>query len=156
MNQLSLTLIALAAVATISGCASSQRQNVYQTGTVQQQMRIKTATVLEVREVDIEVRPSGAGALAGTAAGSTLATGSGRGGVVEGIAGAVIGGIAGHLVEKGMSGKKGQEVIYQVDGTPETLALVQELDDNPLRPGDRVRLIEGAFSARLVRLAAAR
>lgn len=149
------TLMAILAIALlVTGCATSQKQNVYQTGAVQQQMRVKLATVIDAREVDIEVRPTGVGASAGTAAGSVLAAGYGRGGVVEGIAGAVVGGVAGHMIEKGVNAKKGQEIIYQVDGSQDTLAIVQEIDDTPLKAGDRVRLIEGSFSARLVKIGA--
>jgi outer membrane lipoprotein SlyB len=146
-------LIAVPLVLFIAGCATSQKANVYQTGAVQQQMRVKLATVIDVREVDIEPRPTGAGASAGATAGAVIGTNTGRGGVVEGIAGAVIGGVAGAMAEKGLSAKKGQEIVYQVDGTSETLALVQEKDETPLKVGDRVRLIEGSFSARLVKLA---
>lgn len=145
--------LGLAVVAVIfSGCTTSQKQNVYQTGSVQQQMRVKLATVIDVRDVDIEAKPTGAGATAGAAAGGVVGTNTGRGGVVSGIAGTVIGGVAGAVGEKLASGNKGQEVIYQVDGSKETLALVQELDSDPLKPGDRVRLIEGALTARLVKL----
>lgn len=144
--------LVLAALFALAGCATSQKQNVYQTGAVQQQMKVKLATVLDVREVDIEAKPSGTGASTGATAGAVIGTGTGRGGVVEGIAGAVVVGVAGHLAEKGLSSKKGQEIIYRIDGAADTLALVQEMDDTPLKPGDRVRLIEGSFSARLVKL----
>lgn len=147
------SLLGLAVVAVVfAGCSTSQKQNIYQTGSVQQQMRVKLATVIDVREVDIEARPTGAGATAGAAAGAVVGTNTGRGGVVSGIAGTVIGGVAGAVGEKLASGKIGQEIIYQVDGSKETLALVQELDGDPLKPGDRVRLIEGGLTARLVKL----
>jgi len=153
-------LIALAAVAALTaGCASSQKQNVYSTGAVQQKMKVTLATVIDVREVEIEAKPSGAGASSGMAAGAVIGAGGGRpltttgkNAIVSGIAGAVIGGVAGTLAEKGLNSKKGQEVVFKIDGSSEVQALVQELDDNPLKVGDRVRLMEGSFSARLVKL----
>lgn len=151
---LKLLMLGLASAALLSGCASSQKANVYQTGAVQQQMKVKLATVIDVREVEIETRPTGVGSTAGATTGAVLAAGNGRGGAVEGIAGAVIGGVVGSIAEKGLSGKKGQEVIYQLDGTSDTLALVQEMDEAPLKAGDRVRVIEGSFATRLVRLGA--
>jgi len=148
------SLTAFAIILLTTGCASSMKQSSYQTGAVQQKMRVTLATVLDVREVDIEVKASGAGAAAGTAAGAVMAgnnSGSNRG-IVSGIAGALVGGIAGTLADKAANAKKGQEIVYRIDGTNETQALVQEVDDDPIRVGDRVRLMEGSFSARLVKL----
>jgi len=144
----------IAATFMLAGCASSQKQNVYQTGQIQQTMRTKVATIVEVREVEIEVRPTGVGSTAGAAAGAVATTGTGRGGVVEGIAGMVIGGVAGAVAEKALSGKTGIEITYKIDGANDLEALVQEKDDQNLKPGDRIKLIQGAFSSRAVRLAA--
>lgn len=152
--KITATLFALVLLVLTTGCASSLKQNSYQTGAVQQKMKVTLATVIDVREVDIEVRPSGAGASAGTAAGGVIGGGYGgnRGSIVSGIAGAVIGGVAGTLADKAVNAKKGQEIVFKIDGTNETQALVQEVDDDPIRVGDRVRLMEGSFSARLVKL----
>lgn len=150
------TLFALVLLVLTTGCATSQKQNSYQTGAVQQKMKVTLATVIDVREVDIEVRPSGAGAAAGTTAGAVVGGGYGgnRGSIVSGIAGALIGGVAGTLADKAVNAKKGQEIVFKIDGANETQALVQEVDDDPIRVGDRVRLMEGSFSARLVKLGA--
>lgn len=144
----------LATLFLLTGCATSQKQNVYQTGQVQQAMKIKIATVMEIREVEIEARPTGGGSTAGAAAGAVAATGTGRGGVVEGIAGAVVGGVAGAVAEKAISGKAGVEITYRIDGANDLEALVQEKDNQELKPGDRIKLIQGAFSIRAVKLAA--
>ena len=149
-----ITVLTLAIIALTTGCATSQKQNSYTTGSVQQKMKVTLATVIDVREVDIEVKPSGAGAAAGTAIGGVAGMGNPntRSGIVGSIAGMLVGGIAGTLADKAINAKKGQEVIYQIDGTMETQALTQEVDNDPIRVGDRVRLMEGSFSARLVKI----
>ncbi len=148
-------IVSLIAAVMLSGCIGmSQKQNVYQTGQVQQAMKVKIATVIDVREVAIEAKPSGAGAMAGGAAGGLLAAGvDSRGGAVAGIAGAVAGGLAGTVAEKALSAKTGVEIVYQIDGSTEVEALVQEKDDQIITPGDRIRLIQGSFAVRAVKLA---
>lgn len=156
------SMIAFVLVLLATGCATSQKQNVYSTGAVQQKMKVTLATVIDVREVSIEARPTGAGTSAGVAAGAVVGAGAGgpmntggKNSIVSSVAGAVIGGVAGTLAERGLNAKRGQEIVYQIDGTKETQALVQELDDDPVKIGDRVRLMEGSFAARLVKLSKA-
>lgn len=156
MNKLvAIALIGVAAAA--SGCASSQKAGVYQTGQVQQKLKVVLATVIDVREVAIEATPTGAGASVGMAAGAVAGatTGHGTGNIASTVAGAAIGGVAGTVTEKLLSSTKGVEILYQPDGTTETLALVQEKDEqNVIGKGDHVRIIEGQFSVRAVKLAA--
>lgn len=155
MNK-AVLLLSLSVV-TLAGCASSHSPSVYQSGQVQAPMRVRIATVIDIREVEIEGRQTGVGASAGATTGAVLgsATGS-RHGIVGGIAGAVVGGIAGAVIEKAASGKKGIEILYRLDGGNEIMALVQEQDsDNPIKVGDRVRITEGSFTARAIPLSGA-
>lgn len=153
---LSATLTALV----LGGCASSQKAGVYQTGQVQAKMKVVLATVIDVREVDIEATPTGAGSSAGAAAGAVAGAGMGQGNqyrtsLVGAVAGAVVGGVAGTLSEKALNGKRGVELIYQPDGTKEALALVQEKDEqNVIVAGDRIRILEGQFNVRAIKIAA--
>lgn len=151
-----IAVMVFAAIA-LTGCAGSYKPGVYDGGAVQQKMKVSLATVVDVREVEIAVRPTGAGASAGASTGAVIGATSmdSRGGIVTSIAGAVIGGVAGHLAEKGLNAKKGVEIVYKVDGASETLALVQEQDDTVFAPGDRIRIMEGSFSTRAVKLSAA-
>lgn len=145
-----LTTVALA----LGGCVGmSQKQNVYATGQVQQSMKVRLATVIDVREVDIESKTTGTGAMAGGAAGAVAATGiDTRHGIVAGVAGAVVGGVAGDMAEKALGKKTGVEIVYRIDGAADVEALVQEADEQALKPGDRIRLIQGQFAVRAVRL----
>lgn len=149
------TLAVLVAVALLAGCAGSQKASTFQTGQVQQQMKVSYARVLEVRVVDIDARPSGAGSAAGAAiggvAGSTM--GQGRGSVVGAIGGAVLGGVLGTMADRSANSKKGVEIVYQPENSNETLALVQEVDDeNPIQRGDRIRIMQSYNSVRAVRV----
>lgn len=137
-----------------TGCASSHKPNVYQSGQVQAPMRVRLATVIDTKIVEIEGRQTGVGASSGAAAGAVIGGRSGsRHGIIGGIAGAVVGGVAGTVVEKAASGKQGIEILYRLDGSDEIMALVQELDpENPIKAGDRVRITEGSFTARAIPL----
>ena len=155
-----LILTAAVAALVLAGCASSQKAGVYQTGQVQSKMKVVLATVVDVREVEIEATPTGAGATGGAAAGAVAGAGMGQGGqgrtaIVGAVAGAVVGGVAGTVAEKAFNSKKGIEIIYRPDGSKDALALVQEKDDqNVIVAGDRVRILEGQFNVRAIKIAA--
>lgn len=141
-----------AAIALLSGCATSSRHDSYQAGLVQQSMKVKLATVVHVRDVAIEARPTSVGSTVGTITGAVVSTRQGRGGVVLGIAGAVVGGLIGAVAEKAVSGRSGIEITYELDGSRESEALVQEKDGQELSPGDRIKVISSATATRAVRL----
>ncbi len=150
-------LTAAVAALVLAGCASSQKAGVYQTGQVQSKMKVVLATVVDVREVEIEATPTGAGGTAGAVSGAVVGSGGGIGknAVVGAVAGAVVGGVVGTVAEKAFNAKKGIEIIYRPDGSKEALALVQEKDDqNVIVAGDRIRLLEGQFNVRAIKIAA--
>ena len=140
----------------LTGCAGSLKQNSYQTGAVQMAMKVDLATVVASRDVEIEAKGTGTGTLAGGAiggiAGASLASGSANSSIAGAIAGAVVGGVAGHFAEKGASSKTGVEIVYTIDKTGETEALVQEKDDVVYAVGDKVRIMRGGISVRAVKL----
>jgi outer membrane lipoprotein SlyB len=140
----------------LAGCSTTYKPNVYQSSEAMAPLKVTLATVIDVRDVEIQAPQNGSGAVAGGAAGEVLGSngGSGKGAIVGGIAGAVVGGIAGTMAEKSINGRKGIEVVYRVDGSGETLAIVQEKDDqNPIRVGDHIRILQGSSSVRAVKLA---
>jgi len=136
----------------LGGCANSQKAGTYQTGLVQQSMKIKLGTVIDVREVQIEAQNSSVGTTTGAMVGATAGSLGGRNGVVQGIAGAVVGGVAGSLAEKAVSQKIGVEITYQIDGSKDLEAMVQEKDEQDIKPGDRIRLVQSAFNVRAVKI----
>jgi outer membrane lipoprotein SlyB len=149
-----IKLFLAVAVIALSGCAStSYKPGVYQTGQVQQAMRVKYATVLELREVEIEGKPTGAGGSAGSAAGAVASLyAPNRGGLLTSIAGAVIGGVVGNLAEKQLSTKKGLEITYRPDGSADAMVVVQEMDSsNPIKVGDHIKIVEGSFMTKVMK-----
>lgn len=155
MNRLGTFFGLLLASLVLAGCASSYKPNVYQGGQAQQAMRVKLATVIEIREVEIAAQNTGTGAATGAAVGGVVGAYSGsRGGIVSSIAGALVGGVLGNAVEKGVNAKKGIEITYRLDGSNDLMALVQEQDEaDPIKAGDRIKVIGGA-TTRATKLAA--
>jgi len=143
----SLVLLALA------GCATQQRSaSVYKAGETQAEQIVRMATVESVRDVQVDRGQTGvgtgAGAIIGGVAGSGV--GQGRGSVVGAVAGAVVGGIVGQAVEGSSSLKPGVEVTVRLDNG-ELRAIVQEVDGQQFRPGDRVRLLTQRGVTRVTR-----
>ncbi len=155
MKQIKLIPAILCVGLVLTGCAASYKPNVYQGGQAQQAMKVKLATVIEVREVEIAAENTGTGATVGAAIGGTAGAYSGsRSGIVSSIAGALIGGVVGNAAEKGINAKKGVEITYRLEGSNEVMALVQEQDEaDPIKVGDRIKIVEGA-TTRATKLAA--
>ncbi len=145
MHLIKFTVAALVGI-TLTGCASNYKASSYQGEQVQQAMKVKLATVVEIREVDIQAQNTGTGATVGAAVGGTAGAYSGsRSGIVSSIAGALIGGVVGNAVEKSVNAKKGIEITYRLEGSNEIMALVQEQDEaDPIKVGDRIKIVEGA------------
>lgn len=135
----------------MTGCASYKAET-YQSNQAMQPMRVKYATVLEIREVEIQRQSTGVGAGSGAALGGIAGYTSGsRAGVAGAVAGTVVGGLAGAAAEHVLQKETGIEITYRLE-SGEVMALVQEQDDkNPISVGDRVRIIEGSFGARVVK-----
>ena len=151
-NRWKILAAALAAVA-LAGCATQPRSaSVYKAGEAQREQIVRMATVESVREVQLDRGQTGvgtgAGAVIGGVAGSGI--GQGRGSVVGAVAGAVVGGIVGQAVENSSSLKPGLEITVRMDNG-ELRAIVQEVDGQQFRPGDRVRLLTQGRVARVTR-----
>jgi len=92
------------------------------------------------------------GTVAGAAVGGILGSqvGHGAGSAVGAILGAVGGGLAGNAIEHGVTEHQGEEVVVRLDNGS-TIAVVQGGPED-LRPGDRVRVLNGARGARVERV----
>lgn len=145
--------VVVAAVASATGCATQERSgSVYRAGEAQREQVVRMALVESVREVTIDRGQTGvgtgAGAVVGGIAGS--AVGQGRGSAVAAVAGAVAGGIIGQAVENQSSRVPALEITVKLD-SGELRAIVQEVDGQEFKPGDRVRLLSQGGVTRVSR-----
>lgn len=151
-SRLALGVAALAIFA-VTGCATQQRSaSVYRAGEAQREQTVRMATVESVREVTIDRGQTGvgtgAGAIVGGVAGSSV--GQGKGSVIGAVAGAVAGGIVGQAIENQSSKVPGVEITVRLDNG-ELRAIVQEIDGQQFKPGDRVRLLSEGGVTRVTR-----
>ncbi|KKO65448.1 Outer membrane lipoprotein SlyB precursor [Janthinobacterium sp. KBS0711] len=137
-----LAALMLAATAVLSGCATgpSQSQQYYPANQPESAMY---GTVDSIQIVQGSGQTSGAGAVVGGIAGALLGNtiGSGSGRTAATVAGAVAGGVVGNQVE----GRKQQAQAYQISvrlDNGEYRTVVQD-NANDLRPGNRVRVVDG-------------
>ncbi len=146
-RQLAALTLALVAT-TLAGCASSKSGSAYTRDQTRQELVVRTGIVESVREVQIEGTKSGIGTAAGAVAGGVGGShvGGGKGQIVGAVVGAVVGGIAGSAIEEGVTRKTGLEITVRLDNGQLT-AIVQE-GDEPVRAGDRGRLLSGAGGTR--------
>ena len=104
--------------------------------------------VLGVRTVEVEVKPSGVGVVAGAVVGGLLGNqvGGGTGKTLATVAGAVGGGYAGNEIEKRTRKAAAYEVDVQLeDGARRSF----RYEAAPAwKPGDRVRVVDGTLAAR--------
>jgi outer membrane lipoprotein SlyB len=151
-SRLALGVAALA-IFTVTGCATQQRSaSVYRAGEAQREQTVRMATVESVREVTIDRGQTGvgtgAGAIVGGVAGSSV--GQGKGSVIGAVAGAVAGGIVGQAIENQSSKVPGVEITVRLDNG-DLRAIVQEIDGQQFKPGDRVRLLSEGGVTRVTR-----
>jgi len=151
-SRVALLAVSLAALLTISGCATrSAAGNVYTSGQAQREQIVRMGVVESVRAVTIQRQSNNVGPLAGGAiggiAGSTI--GGGRGSMVASVLGAVAGGVAGQAIESNQNQRPGVEITVRLD-SGELRAIVQETEpQQTFRPGERVRILSGGGTSRV-------
>ena len=69
--------------------------------------------------------------------------GNGRGEAVSAILGAVVGGLGTQSLTRGLDSQRGYEIVVQLEGSRDAISVVQK-DDIQFRPGQRVRVLQGA------------
>jgi outer membrane lipoprotein SlyB len=141
------------AVAVLGGCATQERSaSVYRAGEAQREQVVRMAVVESVRDVTIDRGQTGVGTGAGAIIGGIggSAVGQGRGSAVAAVVGAVAGGIAGQAIENNRSRVPGVELTVRLDNG-ELRAIVQEVDGQQFKPGDRVRLLSQGGVTRVSR-----
>lgn len=140
---------AFAAIAFVSGCASTSSGSVYSSGQTRQEQTVRMGVVESVRQVTIEGSKSGIGAVAGGAVGGVAGSnvGGGKGSTIGSILGAVAGGLAGNAIEQETTKKQGLEITVKLDNG-QLRAITQEADES-FRPGERVRLLSSGGVTRV-------
>ena len=138
-------------VLALGGCtATGSGQQRYSASSVGQVNRTVSATVISVREIEIDGTTGAGGSVGGglgAVAGSSLGSNS-RDGMAGAIVGAVAGAMVGALIEEGATKKKGREYVVETSNG-NLLTLVQEADP-PFQAGDKVLVLHGV-KARIVR-----
>lgn len=134
-------LTAVSALTVLTGCASSNRGDVYSRGEARREQTVRLATVESVRPVMIEGTKTPIGTVAGGAVGGIAGSsvGHGRGSSIAGVLGAVGGGIVGSAIEEGATRKQGVEITVRLENG-ELRAIVQEEGDKFVA-GQKVRLL---------------
>ena len=124
----------------VTGCAS--HGTLYSASDAGKPWSVQKATVVQITEVTIEGRDQGpigtfGGGYVGQAVGSTV--GGGAGSSIAGAVGAVAGAIVGQKAEKVATQKRAWEILVELEGGTEQLAIVQPADQN-FSTGEKVRV----------------
>ena len=140
------SLLGFVVLTLVTGCAT--HGTLYAPGDVGKPWSIQKATVVQITEVTIEGRDQGTigtfgGGYIGHAVGSSVG-----GGVGSTIAGAVVG----QQAEKTATQKRAWEILVELEGGTEQLAIVQSADQN-FSTGEKVRVFTRSDgSARVAKL----
>lgn len=123
-----------------AGC-SSQRGTMYSRHDVERSWTVREAMVVQVVEATIEGQSSVigvyGGGFVGNAVGRTM--GSGSGSSIAGAVGAVAGAVVGKKAEKTATQQKAWELLVEMGGSGETLAIIQPADET-FNEGEKVRV----------------
>ena len=141
MKRITLTVAALAAVATLAGCMTTS-PDVVQPYHAQRMSHVQDGTILSIRPVTVDGQQSGAGAVTGGVVGGIAGSSVGgpREGAVVGVIGAVAGAVIGNAIERDATREKAYEIIVQLRNG-ERRAIVQAQGNEPLNVGDAVLLV---------------
>jgi outer membrane lipoprotein SlyB len=147
------SILALLALAVLTGCATSG--NMYTRHDAAKPWVVQEATVMQVTEATIEGKEEGyIGTIGGGLIGHSLgySVGHGAGSSIAGAVGAVAGAIVGQQAERKATQKRAWEILVELEGGAETLAIVQPADQD-FSTGEKVCLYTRSDgSARVVKL----
>lgn len=137
-------MLVISACLLLSACVTGLQGDTYSQSDARKVQKVQYATVEDIRMVVIEGKQSGVGAVAGGVVGGIAgnSVGGGSGSSIASVAGALAGGVLGNKAEEASSRKQGIELVVRLDGSGETIAVVQEYDEKEVfHPGDSVRLM---------------
>ncbi|WP_028534882.1 glycine zipper 2TM domain-containing protein [Paludibacterium yongneupense] len=145
-----LAFVAIAAVATLSGCAATDSATGYSRGQMQQAQSVQLGTILSIQNVkttgDSNDLLTLGGAAVGGIAGSNI--GQGKGAAVGAILGALAGGVGANAAQHGLGSKMALEITVKLD-SGRMISIVQD-PDVPLAVNQRVRVLSGRGADRVV------
>ena len=155
MKRITLTVAALAAVATLAGCMTTS-PDVVQPYHAQRMSHVQDGTILSIRPVTVDGQQSGAGAVTGGVVGGIAGSSVGgpREGAVVGVIGAVAGAVIGNAIERDATREKAYEIIVQLRNG-ERRAIVQAQGNENWVSGEPVIIVTTGGKARVVRAPAA-
>jgi outer membrane lipoprotein SlyB len=143
--------IAMLAAFALAACAPPVRNDVYYRNQTMRPQTVEMGIVESLRPVQIQPGDSGVGTVGGAAlgglAGSTI--GHNAGSVAAAIGGAILGGVVGTAIERDANRREGVEVTVHLD-SGRMISIVQEATE-PLRAGDRIRVVSDGYSTRVTR-----
>jgi outer membrane lipoprotein SlyB len=151
MNASLVAVLLLALL--VAGCATpSLSGGTYARHEARQLMHALEGEVVMVNPVAVEGTDSGIGTAGGAGIGYAAgrSVGHGWGSRVAGAAGAVGGAVAGQAIERQVTAEQGLEITVRLDNG-DVIAVVQGADI-VFRPGERVRVLSGGGSTRVLRL----
>jgi len=125
----------------LSAACTSSQGTMYSRHDAQRSWTVRDGTVVQVVEATIEgqsgVIGTYGGGFVGHEVGRTIGSGSGSG--IAGAVGAVAGAVVGRKAEKTATQKKAWELLVEMSGSGETLAIIQPADQN-FAAGEKVRI----------------
>jgi outer membrane lipoprotein SlyB len=135
------SILAIVLLGLLAGCASRSGK-MYSAYDVGKPWSVQEATVVQITEATIEGREQGqigtiGGGFIGHSVGHSI--GHGAGSSIGGAVGAVAGAIIGQAAEKKATEKRAWEILVELEGGTETLAIVQPADQN-FSTGEKVRV----------------
>ena len=144
-----VVLLALLAAA----CAPMPGPNVYWPGQAARVQSVEFGVVESVRDVRIAGTQTGVGSVSGAMVGSiagSYAGGSWNANVVGSIIGAILGGVIGGAMEEGATQRPALEITVRLESGA-LVAVVQEIEEPRVKPGDRVRVLSDGVMTRVTR-----
>jgi outer membrane lipoprotein SlyB len=135
-------ILGLLVLGLLAGCASTSSTTMYSRYDAGKPWTVQEATVVQVTEATIEGRDQGVigtygGGFIGHAVGHSI--GHGAGSSIAGAVGAVAGAIVGQKAEKKATEQRAWEILVEMEGGTETLAIVQPADES-FSTGEKVRV----------------
>jgi outer membrane lipoprotein SlyB len=152
MRSIAIGLIAALVLSSFTGCAPGRGGTVYTRDQARVTHDVSFGTVRQVDPVTIEGTRSGMGVLGGAIAGGVLGSliGGGRGSTVGAVGGALGGAAVGGVGEEAATRRDALEITVELDNG-RLISIVQEPDEVPIRPGDRVRVLTARDGSARVR-----